>query len=747
MNTIIKQWGLKLARLGALILPYGTTAERQSNPLEGSIRISTDQRAIEAVIDGRWVSMNGLPLAAATVAAAGTAAAGWLHPVNSSAGSFIIALDDAAPDYARVSFFDLGSSWADFPVSLSSTLNINGLNENLELKTRNGGISLIKMPGVGWVQYGASGAGGTGGSINATVTADTVLDVGIGALVPTENVAVTGMVTITLPEKPDGGSTTVTGDTDENASVHNIRIIPHPSTDHTVEYDTEYFIDMDGARLTWSFDEVAKNWHITSGFRESEVGQEIFKNYEFQPGTGADTFYVDHIVDMVDLYINGTLMPTEEYLSNGTTIVLTGGGILSDETIVQIKAWQSVSTIKDAGYTRKIWEGTVNIGETRLSAVGLENDNAKMYRLTIGGVLQRPERDYTVSSATNEVVLTSPAITTAEWFLLSEGDLKIIELEAGSVSADNTGSTLTGLTVKENINELDGKIEAVPKALVNENKIINGDFSYWQRGETGLTLGDYGPDRFITLGAGGYVQKMDTASLLPPSKRPCAQLGDSTSGTIGIEQRIESNSFTKNIFTFSGKVYVDGTLGSDVDLSQFYLKVATADAKDNFSSVTDVVVQNVALGSYGTWIDFKVTATASHEAIQRGVSVSAYFTGVATNSHFVLFADIKVEEGDKVTAFTPVEHSVNARQCQRFFIRYPRMRAQAWYSGTSNYSHRDVSEAFLMRSVPSASFGSTIDIDPGSVILAFTSGDAYFSGTSINTAGFGLNDFRLDAEL
>lgn len=752
MNNLIKQWGLNLARLGALIIPYGNTAERGS-VTSGSVRVSTDQKAIEAVVDGRWVTMNGLPLADVTLSSATTVTSGYLYPVSTISGSFVLTLDPNAPAYSRVSFFDVSSSWKDFPLFLSSTSYINNSTEDLELKVQNGGVSLIRMPGIGWVQYGASGAGGgSGGSINAYVTGNTQLEVGLGALVKTEDAAVTDTVTITLPEKPDGGSEAVIGDYNENASIYNVRVVPHPSTSHTVEGDTEYFIDVDGARLTWSFNEATGDWHIVGGFRETDSGHEVFKDYQSAPGAGVDTFTIPHSVGYTDVYLNGTLLPPSEYSSNGTSIILSSGPLVSDDDIVQIKTWVSTATIKDAGYTRKTWSGTVALGETRLSAAGLENDIAKMHRLQIGGVLYRPDVDYTISSITDEVVLTSPAPATMDWFLLSEGDLKIIEMEAGSVSSNNVNSTLTGTTVKENIDELDAKVESVPKTLVNPSKIINGDFSYWQRDVTGMPLGDYGPDRFILLGAGGIGRGNVPVSLAPPSGLTALWLMNSTSGTIGVEQRIEKGSFGTNTFTFSGRVYVTAASSGAIDLSKFYLKVSAANSADDFSAVTDLMVKNIILEDYAGYYEFEVTVTGNIDALNRGVSVSAYFTDVGTDPHGVIFADFKLEEGDKKTAFVPDLEAVNIAKCQRFYYTLDGIRYLYITDTTNNSRDGFVGFPVELRDIPSVNY-TVIDGVTSAVSSSATTNSlsqkafSFYVNAGNTSTRFYLSSLTADAEL
>lgn len=568
--------------------------------------------------------------------------------------------------------------------------------------------------------------GGGGSTLGTPVTINTTLEAGQGCLVDTGTAATE--VVITLSAGPNAGEEHIVGDfsnfeTAGSAYLYPIKIIPNPADPlTTIDGDTEFFIDKDGAKITLNFNEDDNNWELSAGFNEGSSPKAIYNRYESNPPVGTSVFTVDYTVGYVDVLLNGTELDSSEFIAtDGSTITLSQPTLAVDDVVV-IKAYLLIDKIEDITYTRLEWSGSALLGATSLPATGLQNDVAKAYRLVIGGVIQQPTVDYTISSATNEVLLTEALDGDYDWYLLAEAQVKLFVGVDSEIDATNTNNTLTGTTVKDNIDELDSKVEALPEILGNPNLLINGDFSVWQRGTNFTGDGIYTADRWMAHAPTTNISKSEYNSKVVASV--------STSSTYGgISQRIEDG------WKYSGKLmtisfdWVSIILG---DSSNAYIAfkfsdgttiraehVALVDLSTSGRKIASVVLPSDAV--VGDYLDVRLVISVS------GTETSGYIT------------NLKLELGDVATPFVPDDPATNLAKCQRYY-QYIEGRFHASFTtGVTSYSNQ--LWIVPMRHAPSITYS-----DISSDVTSLVGNNLWFAITG-STGLMWVDNMRADAEL
>lgn len=514
-----------------------------------------------------------------------------------------------------------------------------------------------------------NGMGG-GGSTITVIDDDISLDSGSGCLVKTDTAQ--KQVIVTLSASPSEGDEHIVGDKGYAAYSYPIKVLPERSGGETTTIDgeDELIIDVDGARVTLNYNAVDDNWELSSGFGERSAPKAIYDRYESYPDMGTTLFSVPYSVGYLDVLVNGVeVAHSDVTATDGQNILLHKPTKFGD--VVVIKAYRLTDKIEDIVYTRKEWSGSVLLGEVSLPATGLENDIAKAYRLVIGGVIQIPTQDYTVSSATNEILLTEPSDGNYDWYLLAEAQVTLFQAQDSEITTDNTNNSLTGTNVKENFDELDAKVEALP-TISNPNLFINGCFSINQRGHAGsLTTNSYTIDRWLVRGSNstGGVVNVDQAYVDGVGFAMQIETAGATS-YVAWYQPIEDSTGELQRASLNGGVFtlsfdIKGTHASEAfDVTAFW-KDITNDAESD--------IEIVASGEITDALSRKVF-TISLPALPDDYDSSndyALVVRFATQSQAVdsvrIFANAKFERGDKATPFVPDDVATNLAKCQQYY--------------------------------------------------------------------------------
>ena len=516
-----------------------------------------------------------------------------------------------------------------------------------------------------------NGMGG-GGSTLKDVEVDTLLEAGDGCIVNTIKAQKQVIITLSGDGNATGGDEHIVGDIkDGSAFKFPIKVVAEGDT--KVDGEDEFLIDIDGARVTFNYNEEKDNWELSSGFGERPTPKAVFHPFESKAKKGDTTFNFPYSIGFVTYSLNGVEQSKDDFTAtDGKTIVLTKP-IKRDGDVVQFKAWLLVDQISDVTYTRKGQDGTVLRGATSISlpAGFLQNDVAKSYYFEIGGVRQWPDKHYTVSSATNEILLKEPLDNDYDWYLLSEAQVQLFVGQDSQIDADNTNNSLTGKTVKENIDQLDEKVEAIPDVLGNQNLFINGCFSEWQRGlnQAHFTQTRYTSDRWQWLfpdsTADMSCARYDSdADVLEKTgcKYFMSTTAHSASGLyVSLTQKLEG------IKEYAGKT---------LTLS-FWAKASKAMTvplcvRQEYS--TKSINQKVADFEFSTeWkknvVTFKVPDWTG-EAEHANACTWILFESFPISTWQLDTAAMKLEYGDKATPFIPDLPSVNKSKCQRYYEKF-----------------------------------------------------------------------------
>lgn len=187
------------------------------------------------------------------------------------------------------------------------------------------------------------------------------------------------------------------------------------------------------------------------------------------------------------------------------------------------------------------------------------------------------------------------------------------------------------------------------------NRIINGNFDFWQRGTTG-TGAVYVADRWST----DQVNTTQARSTDVPSGigADYSLQVSASSGTNATVQKIES----KNVRDLSNKqVTVSFWAKSASGTPTLNFDVRYATVLDNFASMTIMQGSTVTLSS--TWTKYTFTFNALNSNVVNGLAL--FFYNVSTQTF--LLSQIQLEAGTTATPFEYRSYGVELALCQRYY--------------------------------------------------------------------------------
>ena len=274
--------------------------------------------------------------------------------------------------------------------------------------------------------------------------------------------------------------------------------------------------------------------------------------------------------------------------------------------------------------------------------------------------------------------------------------------------------------------------------LTFKNKLINGNFDFWQKSTSGTpaTIWAYvSADRW-----GGHhdgtAGTYSRSTNVPDSASTYSMRMTGTSGGGGayLDQRVEASEMREIIA--KGAVTVSGWIrrvgGPTASLT---MNLICPTAKDDYSgytthgavfSVNNTITGNATAGSStmsltdnDTWYYFTMTDTsiASRTNIANGAQFYFAVGGLNANTKYFEFSRIQVEAGSVATPFEFRPPSVELALCQRYFQRYGTPssgRGFQFYSGNSaagdsNQAAIGLTWPVTMRIGPSFTLGTLYD--------------------------------------
>lgn len=307
---------------------------------------------------------------------------------------------------------------------------------------------------------------------------------------------------------------------------------------------------------------------------------------------------------------------------------------------------------------------------------------------------------------------------------------------------------------------------AVAPFVAGKNKIINGDFSQWQRGVTfnNVSTGDYTADRWITalrLGAGGHTinitRQSFTLGSAPVAGYESAYYLQVQRSVAGDEcyfgQKIEDvRTFAGQTVTFSFWARVtSGTFTmARVFLNQQFGSGGSAET-DNIGAIIPTLTT--------TWQRFTSTVTVPSIAGKTiGTNSNLYLLfqlGNVNNTATLQFWGVQVEAGNAVTPFTPAGGGFPGAElalCQRYYYRiipnpgtsYCRFSSYAPADSTTSLAVL-IQPAVTMRTVPNVLEYSNLTLYGGGFATftnAVISVDCAPQLIQIGVSGSGMTQFR-----
>jgi len=294
---------------------------------------------------------------------------------------------------------------------------------------------------------------------------------------------------------------------------------------------------------------------------------------------------------------------------------------------------------------------------------------------------------------------------------------------------------------------------ATPPFVAGKNKIINGDFSVWQRGAT-VTAGTYTADRWVNTGGSGTVSRQT----FTPGTAPVAGYESQyylnwtiTADQINNEmlQRVEdARTFAGQTVTLS--FWARSTVGAQPLNVAIYQSFGTGGSPSSLTGTT-LISGGSPYTPTSSWQRFTFTFTVpSISGKTFGTNNNSFlwvrpaqFTTTATNTSLDLWG-IQLEAGPVATPFTPAgggHPEAELALCQRYYFRttggsgYQPV-CNGFASSTTNVMGY-VQYPVPMRTTPSAIEYATLqcnDSTIGTVVSAVA-----FSGTEVGPSAATLN--------
>jgi hypothetical protein len=260
---------------------------------------------------------------------------------------------------------------------------------------------------------------------------------------------------------------------------------------------------------------------------------------------------------------------------------------------------------------------------------------------------------------------------------------------------------------------------AVAPYVAGKNKILNSDFSIWQRGTSATPASGYGfgPDRFQTYSFGSSTSTISQQSFTPGSA-PVA----------GYESAYFCRLASTNTNTFMEYRVEDvRTLANQTAVLSFWAKSAsnqtiTSNVYQTFGSGGSSTVQVVTSASNSittSWARYTVPITfpsISGKTIGTGSYLILNWYG-AINNNLDIWG-VQLEAGSVATPFTTATGTLQGElaACQRYYVRY----TSANYGSNGNYAFAGFNNSttngyhswhfpVTMRANPSVSISGTGD--------------------------------------
>jgi hypothetical protein len=331
----------------------------------------------------------------------------------------------------------------------------------------------------------------------------------------------------------------------------------------------------------------------------------------------------------------------------------------------------------------------------------------------------------TVTNLNSVNTYTQGEIDTALSAKLSTSTAASTYLTQSNASSTYLASSTAASTYLSQSNAATTYVPQTSYSVAGKNKIINGDFSVWQRGTT-VTAGTYTADRWVNTGGSGTVSRQ----AFTPGTAPVAGYESQyylnwtiTANQINNEmlQRIEdARTFAGQTVTLS--FWARSTVGAQPLNVAIYQHFGTGGSPSSLTGAT-LISGGSPYTPTSSWQRFTFTFTVpSVSGKTFGTDNNSFlwvrpaqFTTTATNTSLDIWG-VQLEAGSVATPFsisTPNKQSELAA-CQRYYLRYGGNQAYETFPGvlisySTTQGEGPIAFKSTMRTTPTVTF-STLKI-------------------------------------
>ena len=192
-----------------------------------------------------------------------------------------------------------------------------------------------------------------------------------------------------------------------------------------------------------------------------------------------------------------------------------------------------------------------------------------------------------------------------------------------------------------------------------KNRLINGDMGIWQRGTSGFTSGQYGADRWVVINNTSASQNSD----VPSSAFSFSfDFANSSASFPLIAQRIESANCQDLV---GQQVTVSAWAKNISGTSNLFFELNYANAKDNFSAITQIQTVTVSASPSASWTYYSATFSALPSQVANGLEVRIVRNNVSAAQTRV--TGVQLERGTVATSFDHLSYGTELALCQRYY--------------------------------------------------------------------------------
>jgi hypothetical protein len=257
------------------------------------------------------------------------------------------------------------------------------------------------------------------------------------------------------------------------------------------------------------------------------------------------------------------------------------------------------------------------------------------------------------------------------------------------------GSTGLVLGVGAQVSFPDSTAQNTAAFLGFRNRIINGDMRVAQRGTSGTT--GYLVDRWTAANTTAQSQSSDVPSGFTKS------LEFSGSATPFIAQRIEAANSADLV---GGSLTISFWAKNVSGTASLYIDLFSANALDNFNTITTLPT---GFGNYpvvGAWAQYKVTYQNLPAAVANGLELRIARNNESASTTRI--TGVQIEAGPTATPFERRSYGLEILMCQRYYTQFDSSAASAYPTASGAISQTRCYFPAMMRVTPSIGVGPLV---------------------------------------